>query len=434
MNNNLKIVIIIILIFILSYIIHFILDIKKKNFKVLRIIYLIVFCIIALLGFYEYIIAKDYTSEMKQLEQQLAENQKLVEEKQYEYEKTFKENEENWLETLNNLENKEKELGKVVSNLSVVGIGDSIMLGAINNLYKQFPNGYFDAKISRTAWVANGILQNLKNRNKLGEPIIINLGANGDCPNDIKVKILKTVGNRKVFWVNVTNDKSVNVNNDLIKLAKKYSNLYIVDWNNISKGHPEYFVSDRIHLTDIGKKVYTKAIYDKIYQVYLDEYLEKKQEIINKYEEESKKKISFYGNNILLNAFNYLKQDFPDAKFVINDKFNYELLKIELELSIENDTLTNNIVLAFDDEANLKQNEYQELIKLCKEYEIYLVALTEKSYNEIIKIENNNIKIVNFYQEIQKHNNYLMVDRIHLSNDGNIALNELLKNVLKPSP
>lgn len=429
-NVYLKTGIIIILVFILAYVLNFSLNLKNKKWRILRIGGICIISFISLLGFYHYLMTEDYTDEMKKLEKQLAENQKLVEEKQNEYEIAFRENEQNWLNQLENLELGEKEIANVVANLSVVGIGDSIMLGAITNLYNQFPNGYFDAKTSRTAWVANGILQNLKSKKKLGEPIIINLGANGDCPQDVKIKILKTVGNRKVFWVNVTNDKSVNVNKDLNNLAMKYANLYVVDWNRISKGHPEYFVADRIHLSETGKKVYTKAIYDKIYQVYLDEYKLKKQEIINKHELESKNKITFYGNNILLNAFNYLKKDFADSKFVINNNFDFSLLKREIEISIDNETLTNKIVLAFDNTSTLTKDEYQKLINLCSHCEIYLLVITQKSYNELKILEKENVKIINFYDEIGKNNNYLMVDRIHLSDEGNKALNEFLKKVL----
>lgn len=427
MNNILKIILIILIVFGISYLLKFSFNLKQKSFKFIRVTILISIILISSLGFYHYIVTKDHTKEMKELEKQLAENERIVEEKQAEYEKVFKENQDNWEKLLNDLEKGEDELEKVVSNLSVVGIGDSIMLGAVNNLYKQFPNGYFDAKTSRTAWVANGIIKNLKNRKKLGEPIIINLGANGDCSDENKVKIINSIGNRKIFWINVTNDKSVNVNKKLNNLAKKYPNLYIVDWYSISKGHPEYFVADRIHLTETGKKAYTKAIYNKIYDVYLKEYLAKKQEIINNHELESKNKLSFYGNSVLLNAFNYLKNDFSNDNFVIDAEFDYIKLKNTLTNEINENKLTKKTVFVFDDTLKLTKTNYQELIDLCNNYELYILTLSEKVYNIVNELNKENVKIINFYQEIQENNHYLMVDRVHLSNDGNSALNEYLK-------
>ena len=39
-----------------------------------------------------------------------------------------------------------------------------------------------------------------------------------------------------------------------------------------------------------------------------------------------------------------------------------------------------------------------------------------------------NVKVIDFYNELKKNPNYLLADKIHLSNDGNNALKELLKN------
>ena len=64
--------------------------------------------------------------------------------------------------TLTDLENGEAQLKEKVKNLSITGVGDSVMLGAVDALYENFPNSYIDAQISRTAWVVNDILLNLK--------------------------------------------------------------------------------------------------------------------------------------------------------------------------------------------------------------------------------------------------------------------------------
>ena len=125
-----------------------------------------------------------------------------------------------------------------------MGIGDSIMLGAIDELQSKFPNGYFDAAVSRTAYVANGIIRDLSYSGLLGDPVVINLGANGDCDNATKDLIMSNLGNRKVFWLNVTNDYSVGVNANLNSYASRFNNLYVIDWNSISSGHPEYFIAE----------------------------------------------------------------------------------------------------------------------------------------------------------------------------------------------
>lgn len=431
-NNYLKIFIIIILTLVLSYTLHFCINNRKDNkiYKILKYVMCTVILSISLYGLYRYIVAKNYTMEMRQLESQLVQNQKIIEQKQTEYESKTKQEENDWLSTLSELENGEKELENVVSNLSIVGIGDSVMLGAIENLYKQFPNGYFDAKVSRTAWEANAIIQSLKNRNILGDPIIFNLGANGDCPEECKIEIIEKCEGRQIFWVNVTNDSYAKVNDKLLALANKYDNVKIIDWNSISSGHPEYFVADGIHLTKIGKEAYTNAIYDSIYQFYLGEYNKEKENVIKKHEDELKLKISFFGNDILLNAFDYLRVNFPDAKFIINNDFNYKILKDEIQNSINNNSLSYKVVFAFDNNVKLSKLEYQELIELCRDHEIYILVTNQESINDLSDFNYENVIIINFYNQIQFYKDYLMADGIHLTTNGNIGLSDTLKDII----
>lgn len=427
--NYLKIPIIIIITLLISYIIHFCINDKSKDIKKksVRYTFITIILCLSLFGLYKYITAKDHTVEMKKLENQLAQNEKVIQKKQEEYAKKQKEEEENWLSTLQDLENAESKVKEVVVNSKIVGVGDSVMLGAVENLYDEFPNGYFDAKISRTAWVVNDILVELKNKNLLGDPVVLNLGANGDCSDECKEEIIKTCGDREIFWINTTNSDALNVNVSLSELAKKHDNLYIIDWYSISKGHTDYFYSDGIHLTGIGRKEYTKAIYNAIYKVYLDKYKEKWQDTINKHNEEINSGISFYGNDILLNAFDYIQSDFENAKYVIDKDFNYKNLKEEIEKSVKENSITRNVVLSFDSNANMDLLKYKELIELCSNQKVYIVST---NYN-ISDLDYENVVIINFYEELKSHDDYLMADGIHLTEKGNKALSKILKNTIK---
>lgn len=429
-NNYLKLSLIIGLTLVLSYILHFCLNFKNKKFKILKSITLIVILSISSYGVYKYILAKDHTSEMKLLEKQLAQNQEMSKQKQEEYASKMKQEEDEWKKALENLETGENELKNIVSNLSVVGIGDSVMLGAVRNLYDTFPNGYFDAETSRTAYVASSIIQNLKSRNILGNPIIINLGANGDCPEDCKINLIEKCEDRDIFWINVTNDREVHVNDKLNNLALTYPNLHIVDWQTISSEHPEYFISDGIHLTSIGKEVYVKAIYDAIYEMYLEEYKKHKDKIIKEHEEELQKKITFYGNDLLLNIFDDVQNNFIDANFVINKDFNYEILKNEIEDSIKSNTLNKKIVFILDSTFNLSLKEYHDLVNLCSNHEIYIISTSKQVIDNLTNINEKNVTIINFYKEIKVNPNYLMADNIHLTKDGNTSLNKILNDYL----
>jgi lysophospholipase L1-like esterase len=359
---------------------------------------------------------------MKTLENQLAENREMIQNKQEEYKQKLEQEQTAYLESLSNLENLESELKEVVTNLPIVGVGDSVMLGAVNNLYEEFPNGYFDAQISRTAYVAHGILTDLKNNGLLGNPIVFNLGANGDCSLECKKKIIELCEDRDIFWLTVTNDKDVNVNGELKQLSDMYDNVHIIDWEVISKGHKEYFFSDGIHLTVEGRKVYTNEIYNAIYNSYLERYTKQKEELIKEYEEKQKSKITFFGNDILLNVFDNIENDFGDSKFIIDKEFNFDLLKTKLEEEISNDTLNYNVVFAFDNIAKLSKKDYKELIELCKDKKVFIL----KTNNQNLDLDSEVI-IIDFYNELQNHKEYLMLDNIHLTEEGNNVLSKLLK-------
>ena len=165
-------------------------------------------------------------------------------------------------------------LAEYVQNLHVVGIGDSVMLGAINSLQQTFPNGYFDGKVSRQIIHAYDIITSLKNTNSLGEPLIINLGANCYYDNSYKRKVIDLAEGREVFWLTVTDDYKVNINESLRALGEEIPNLHIIDWEAISAGHPEYFAADGLHLTGSGQVAYTNAIYSAISNFYLQKYPE----------------------------------------------------------------------------------------------------------------------------------------------------------------
>lgn len=422
-----KLAAIILVTIITSYIIHFALK-KTKRFKVFKYLLLTSVLIVSIYGAYQYYLAKDHTLEMKKLKEQLAQNEQMIKESKEKYATQLKQEQEDWTKQLENLEECESKLNEVVSNLPIVGVGDSVMLGAISNLQSQFPNGYFDAKVSRTAWKVAPILKDLTEKNMLGNPIVLNLGANGDCSKSCKAEIMQIADKRQVFWLNTTNNETAN--NNLYNISKEYSNLHLIDWSSISSGHSEYFYADGIHLTPTGRVAYTKAIYDAIYQEYLNEYNEKKKAIISEHEEQEKNKISFYGNTLLLNSFEYIEKDFTTAAFIINKDYTYKSLKSEIEQALKNNAITNKIVLAFDNTTNIKTTEYEELLKLCKDKELYIVA-TNTTVTNLSKKNYSNLVVLDFTKELKKHPEYFMADGKHLSDKGNKALSKLLKENIK---
>ena len=423
-NFYLKNSLIIIITILISYLINFSIKYKKEKnnkikYKKIKILLLIILLSISSYGVYKYLISKDYTKEAEKLKEELARNEELMKQKQIEYEKKLKEDTEAWEQVLNDLNTGEEKIKEVVKNLHVIGIGDSVILDAIPNLYKYFPNGYFDAKQSRTDYEADEIIAELKKKNMLGEPIVFGLGTNGQCGIRCQREIVKMCGNRKIFWINVTNDYEVHVNKTIKQLTEEFNNVYLIDWETISKGHKDYFIYDGVHLRKKGQQAYADAIYESIYNVYLEEKKKKKEEIINKHNEEQKTKINFYGNDLLLNVLDYIENDFSESKFEIDDNFNniYKRLKEQKEKNI----LPDNLIFVF---SNIKDKDINKILELLSDYNLFFVISSDK------KININNGEIINIYNDIN-NNNYFMFDKKHLTKDGNIYLSNIIKNLVK---
>ena len=429
MNNVLRVLLVIVITVILSYILHFALSYKKNSdgkvkYKVFKIITLSLLCLSSVLGIYNYIISKDHTEEMKQLEEQLNKNEELMEQKQKEYEESLKEEQDNWNSIMADLESGEEKIKDAIDKMPVISIGDSVMLGAANSLYRVFPKGYVDAKVSRADCEVPSILRSLKRQNKIGEVVVIGLGTNGSCGNGTRNEILSILKDKKVFWLTVTNDRQVHINSHIRALADNNSNVYLVDWENISKGHRDYFASDGIHLTGTGQSVYSKTIYDAIYKVYIDEFNDKKNGIINEHEKEMKEKITFYGNDLIINAFDDIKENFLKTDFKLDKDYNYEKLLSEIKDGVENNNINHRIVFAFDKQANISKDNYLELLSILTDYEVYIVSFDSK-------LEfNNNVKVIDFNSELTNHPEYLMADRIHLTNEANKTLSIMLDKII----
>ena len=421
-KDNIKIPIIIVSTLIISFILHLIINLhlKKKIYKYIKTVFL---SFIIVFGCYIIITEKDHTAEMAELQNKLEENLKIIEQKNKEYINNVVNEEKEWNTLIENLEIEgEKAVTEKLNSLPIIGVGDSVFLDAVDELYKKFPKGYFDGKISRSIIGGKEVLVDLKDRGKLGNTVILALSTNGDYSDKRNKELMEILGNREIYWINAVGADDPKFNERFEVFAKNYSNIHIVDWESAAKGHPEYFYADGIHTKGNGIKAYVDTIYKTIYNNYLEIYNNKKNEFIKKKQNEYKKKIAFYGNDVLANSFNKIHTKFERASFNVTTNYDFNNLSNELQNKIKNNTLEYRLVFLYDKKANITDKEYMKLVNICKGHEIYICNLTDKNF-EFLK---GNIKIINFYSEIQKHEEYIMADKIHLSEKGNTELVNIL--------
>ena len=424
MDSLLKTLLTIILTVTISYIIKLSMDFKKNKLFIFKILLTIVVGIISIFGIYKYIVTPDHTQEMKKLEDQLNENSKLIEQQKQEYLEKKKNEEDEWKKELENLNITDEELKEKVKNMSIVGVGDSIMELAVRDLYKQFPNGYFDAKTNRTEHEVNGILRELKNKGMLPEIIVLNIGTNGGWSKKNKEELLEIVEDRKIFWLNATNPDYAIFNDYLIEFANSHDNVYIIDWITVMKENPGYLISDKVHPTVKGCKLYAETIYNAIYDYYKNEFDLKKQEKIKEHEELEKQKIIFVGNELLLGLYNYLNIDYNESEFIIEKELDNNKLKNIIKSKIDDKSLSYNVVLTLDRNTNMSKEQMNELLELLKDYKVYIIDTNDYELNKenVIDID---------ISLLLKNDKFMSFDNIHLTEEGNKELKTIIDSYLK---
>ena len=66
------------------------------------------------------------------------------------------------------------------------------------------------------------------------------------------------------------------------------------------------------------------------------------------------------------------------------------------------------------------------MLDLLKDNNVLIVS-SSKNIKDIKKLKKENIKIVNMYEEIKNNNDYLMADRLHLTDEGSKKMVELIR-------
>ena len=157
--------------------------------------------------------------------------------------------------------------GPVETGAKITAIGDSVMLGARDELKKQLPNVTVDAAVGRQSETLFGRIDARKASSALDDVVVLHTGTNGPAPYDDLVKALQGLSDRhRVVLVTVhgavrwQGESNANIR----KAAALFPNVRVADWAEASDGHGEYFVSDGTHLTSDGLEAYAKTIVDAL--------------------------------------------------------------------------------------------------------------------------------------------------------------------------
>ena len=148
--------------------------------------------------------------------------------------------------------------------MRVVGIGDSVMLAALPQMYEVFPNGYFDAVFGRTIYEGMNTLYELEAEDKLGEVVVFSLGTNCYIHEEDVEELIAHSGGRPTFFLStygVSNDS----NEVTQRVIARHEDAFYIDWETMAlENRSAYISSDALHPTEEGSYAYANLIADTI--------------------------------------------------------------------------------------------------------------------------------------------------------------------------
>ena len=151
----------------------------------------------------------------------------------------------------------------------ILVIGDSVPQGmeGYGVFAKVFPYGMIDAQVSRQFYTASELVADYRDKNLIGDVLVIALGTNGYTTDEDTEALMKTIGeDQKVWFVNTRSPEEymAESNAAIQRCVDKYSNAQLIDWYSISADHPEYFDGDGTHLTAESAEIYAWMIHDAV--------------------------------------------------------------------------------------------------------------------------------------------------------------------------
>ena len=140
--------------------------------------------------------------------------------------------------------------------------GDSVILGIRSKLESKEHISLINARVGRQAPELLAVMR-VDQSSVPSSSVIFNLGNNNALSEQTVIDIFETIKNQpQIIVVNTAVPRAwKDANNEIIsKVSARYPNVKLVDWDRISKGRPELFAPDGVHLSPTGSDVYVDLV------------------------------------------------------------------------------------------------------------------------------------------------------------------------------
>ncbi|HYE87534.1 MAG TPA: transglycosylase family protein, partial [Vicinamibacterales bacterium] len=145
----------------------------------------------------------------------------------------------------------------------VTVLGDSVILGARHFIERRIASARTDAAVGRQAADMVTRIEELRAAGLLAPKVVLHVGTNGVVTNGQLRAMLELLSDRErvVLVKTVAPRRWVDDNNAAIdNAAADYPNAVVAEWDAVAADHPEYFVSDQVHLSAAGLRAFVDEI------------------------------------------------------------------------------------------------------------------------------------------------------------------------------
>ncbi len=299
----------------------------------------------------------------------------------------------------------------------VIVIGDSVALGASDQLNAAFPHGMVDCAVGRQAGDALAVYQGYADQGAVGNTVIFSIGTNGALDQEGLQQIYDAVGPDKSIWF--INDRAPRswcaANNQLLSdFAANHENVGVIDWYGDSEGHNDWFWDDGIHLRPEATQQFADLVVSTTgYEVPT--------------EENTNYQVIFLGDSVSINAADSLSQAWPYGLIDCAAGRDPEAVRQVWQNYVDAGTTGRRVVIALPSDVPLSQDRVDLLLDtIGSDVEVWLVNANESSSFTVANNQmlsdaaavRSNVHVIDWNEASAGHPEYLTDDGKSLTDAG----------------
>lgn len=299
----------------------------------------------------------------------------------------------------------------------VVFIGDSVSLGANEQLNAAFPHGLIDTRGEREMPEAIEVLEEYLADGVVGDQVVLSIGTNGMLEKDQLDAVLSDIGKDRELWlVNLRSPNAKDAeNNALLEyVADENDNVHLIDWHDASAGNEGWLIEDGIHLTWDGRDAFAKLVVDTMGY-------EPPNDTNTVYE------VVLMGDSVCLDAAGKLADKFPRGLIDTADGRSPSEALQAFKGYLKQDVVDSTVVLCLGNEEALSSSDVEAFVTaMGADRHLWIVtvrtpAVWGESNNKVFKDvadAHKNVDLIDWYAETADHEEWIGEDGNHLTSKG----------------